>query len=210
MTHTPPRNIIVRVFFGFWRGITALRMAVFNVIFLAILVGIIMALVGDDDSDALEDGTTLIINPKGVVVEQSNLSPVDEVLNEALGESEAQTELRDLVAVLEHAKDDDNISQVLISTDGFVGMGAGMMLEVSEAVAEFKRSDKRVIGYGANMSASQYFLASLADEVWLDPEGAVLLQGYGRYRQYFAEAGCGCQSVPSGHLQVRDGALYSQ
>jgi protease-4 len=174
MTHTPPRNIIVRVFFGFWRGITALRMAVFNVIFLAILVGIIMALVGDDDSDALEDGTTLIINPKGVVVEQSNLSPVDEVLNEALGESEAQTELRDLVAVLEHAKDDDNISQVLISTDGFVGMGAGMMLEVSEAVAEFKRSDKRVIGYGANMSASQYFLASLADEVWLDPEGAVL------------------------------------
>lgn len=188
MTHTPPRNIIVRVFFGFWRGITALRMAVFNVIFLAILVGIIMALVGDDDSDALEDGTTLIINPKGVVVEQSNLSPVDEVLNEALGESEAQTELRDLVAVLEHAKDDDNISQVLISTDGFVGMGAGMMLEVSEAVAEFKRSDKRVIGYGANMSASQYFLASLADEVWLDPEGAVLLQGYGRYRQYFAEA----------------------
>ncbi|MDR9453974.1 MAG: hypothetical protein RI542_08605, partial [Wenzhouxiangella sp.] len=100
MTQTQPKNIVFRLFSGFWRGITALRMAVFNVIFLAILVGLIIALVGDDDEDALEQGTTLIINPKGVVVEQSSLTPVDEVLNEALGESETQTELRDLVAVL--------------------------------------------------------------------------------------------------------------
>jgi len=188
MTQTQSRNIVFRIVSGFWRGLTALRMAVFNLIFLAILVGVVIAMLGDDDEDGLESGTTLILNPKGVVVEQSNLTPVDEVLNEALGETETQTELRDLVAALEHAKDDDKISQVLISTDGFVGMGAGMMLEVSEAVAAFKRSDKRIIAYGANMSASQYFLASLADEVWLDPEGAVLLQGYGRYRQYFADA----------------------
>ena len=188
MDHSQSSNIIFRLFRGFWRGITALRMAVFNVIFLAILVGIVVALVGGDDADTIEPGTTLIINPKGVVVEQSSLSPVDEVINEALGETDVQTELRDLVAVLDAAKDDDRISQVLVSTDGFVGMGAGMMLEVSEAFADFKSADKRVIAYGANMASSQYFLASLADEVWLDPDGAVLLEGYGRYRQYYAEA----------------------
>lgn len=188
MTTHQTRNIFVRLWLGFWSAVTTLRMAVFNVIFLIILVGVIAAILSSGGEDEIEEGTTLIINPKGVVVEQSTRSPVDEILDEISGQSEPQTELRDLIAVLEHAADDDRIGQVLISTDGFSGMGAGMMLEVSDAFAQFKESGKRVIAYGANMGMGQYFLASLADEVWLDPDGAVLLEGYGRYRQYFAEA----------------------
>ena len=187
MESNKSRNIVVRLWLGFWRAVTTLRMAVFNVIFLLILIGIIAAIFSGDDTE-IEEGTTLIINPKGVVVEQSTRSPVDDILDEISGQSEPQTELRDLIAVLEEAKDDDRIAQVLVSTDGFAGMGAGMMLEVSEAFADFKESGKRVVAYGANMGMGQYFLASLADEVWLDPDGAVLLEGYGRYRQYFAEA----------------------
>lgn len=181
------RNIVVRLWLGFWRAVTTLRMAVFNVIFLLILVGIIASIFSGDE-DEIEEGTTLIINPKGVVVEQSTRSPIDDIVDDISGQSEPQTELRDLIAVLEEAKDDDRIVQVLVSTDGFAGMGAGMMLEVSDAFADFKESGKRVVAYGANLGMGQYFLASLADEIWLDPDGAVLLEGYGRYRQYFAEA----------------------
>lgn len=188
MENDKPRNFFVRLWLGFWRSVTAFRMAVFNVLFLVIVFAIIASIVSGDKTGEIKEGTTLIINPKGVVVEQSSRSPVDEILDEITGQSEPQTELRDLVAVLEEAADDDRIGQVLISTDGFAGMGAGMMLEVAEAFSRFKASDKRVIAYGANLSMGQYFLASLADEVWLDPDGAVLLEGYGRYRQYFAEA----------------------
>lgn len=188
MENDKPRNFFVRLWLGFWRSVTAFRMAVFNVLFLIIVFAIIASIVSGDKTGEIKEGTTLIINPKGVVVEQSSRSPVDEILDEITGQSEPQTELRDLVAVLEEAADDDRIGQVLISTDGFAGMGAGMMLEVAEAFSRFKASDKRVIAYGANLSMGQYFLASLADEVWLDPDGAVLLEGYGRYRQYFAEA----------------------
>lgn len=188
MENDKPRNFFVRLWLGFWRSVTAFRMAVFNVLFLVIVFAIIASIVSGDKTGEIKEGTTLIINPKGVVVEQSSRSPVDEILDEITGQSEPQTELRDLVAVLEKAADDDRIGQVLISTDGFAGMGAGMMLEVAEAFSRFKASDKRVIAYGANLSMGQYFLASLADEVWLDPDGAVLLEGYGRYRQYFAEA----------------------
>lgn len=188
MENDKPRNFFVRLWLGFWRSVTAFRVAVFNVLFLVIVFAIIASIVSGDKTGEIKEGTTLIINPKGVVVEQSSRSPVDEILDEITGQSEPQTELRDLVAVLEEAADDDRIGQVLISTDGFAGMGAGMMLEVAEAFSRFKASDKRVIAYGANLSMGQYFLASLADEVWLDPDGAVLLEGYGRYRQYFAEA----------------------
>jgi len=182
------RNIFVRIWLGFWRAVTSLRMAVFNVLFLVVVIAIIASIISSGDEEEIQNGTTLVINPKGMVVEQSSGGPLEEILNEIAGQSEPQTELRDLIEVLERAKDDDRITQVLIRTDGFAGMGAGMMLEVSDAFQEFKSSGKTVIAYGANMGMGQYFLASLADEIWLDPDGAVMLEGYGRYRQYFAEA----------------------
>lgn len=188
MTDTKQRNFLVRAWLGFWRGVTALRMGVFNVIFLIVLVAIISSMLSGDDEVEIKEGTTLIINPKGVIVEQKSGSPIDEIVGEVTGEADPQVQLRDLVAVLEAAADDDRIKQVLISVDGFSGMGAGMMLEVSDAFAEFKQSEKRVIAYGGSMETAQYFLASLADEIWLDQDGAVMLEGYGRFRQYYADA----------------------
>lgn len=188
MTDNKQRNFLVRAWLGFWRGVTALRMGVFNVIFLIVLVAIISSMLSGDDEVEIKEGTTLIINPKGVIVEQKAGSPIDEIVGEVTGEADPQVQLRDLVAVLEAAADDDRIKQVLISVDGFSGMGAGMMLEVSDAFAEFKQSEKRVIAYGASMETAQYFLASLADEIWLDQDGAVMLEGYGRFRQYYADA----------------------
>jgi protease-4 len=188
MTDIKKRNFLARAWFGFWRGVTTLRMAVFNVIFLIVVVAIISSMLSGGDDIEIKEGTTLVINPKGVIVEQKSGSPIDEIVGEVTGDAEPQVQLRDLVAVLEAAADDDRITQVLISLDGFSGMGAGMMLEVSDAFAAFKQSEKRVIAYGAAMGTSQYFLASLADEIWLDQDGSVLLEGYSRFRQYYAEA----------------------
>lgn len=188
MTQPENRNILVRMWLGFWRGVTTVRMAVFNVIFLLIMVAIISSIFSGEDELEIEEGTTLIINPKGVIVEQRTGTPLDEIIGEITGEAEAQVQLRDLVAVLEAAADDDRIGQLLISTDGFGGLGAGMMLEVSDAFQTFKSSGKRVIAYGASLENAQYFLASLADEIWLDQDGAVIMEGYSRFRQYYAEA----------------------
>lgn len=188
MTQPENRNILVRMWLGFWRGVTTVRMAVFNVIFLLIMVAIISSIFSGEDELEIEEGTTLIINPKGVIVEQRAGTPLDEIIGEITGEAEAQVQLRDLVAVLEAAADDDRIGQLLISTDGFGGLGAGMMLEVSDAFQTFKSSGKRVIAYGASLENAQYFLASLADEIWLDQDGAVIMEGYSRFRQYYAEA----------------------
>ncbi len=52
----------------------------------------------------------------------------------------------------------------------------------------FRRSGKRVIAHGAYFLQSQYYLAAQADEVYLDPFGFVLLDGYDRYRMYFKDA----------------------
>ena len=53
---------------------------------------------------------------------------------------------------------------------------------------DFRRSGKKVIAYGSYFLQSQYYLAAQADEVYLDPFGFVLLDGYDRYRMFFKDA----------------------
>jgi len=187
MSSTDRPNILIRLWLGFWRGLTALRMAVFNIAFLIVLALVLRAIFSGGDALVLEDDTTLVISPNGVIVEEYVGAPLERALNEALGQELPQTRLRDILSALELAADDDKISQVLIQTDRLVGVGPGTMLELSQAFRTFKDSGKPVIAHGSWMAQGQYFLASLADEIWLDRDGMVLLEGYGMYRQYYAE-----------------------
>jgi protease IV len=187
MTASKSPNILVRLWLGFWRGVTALRMAVFNILFLIVLALVIGLIFSGADKLVLENDTTLVINPEGMIVEEYVGSPIERAVNEALGQGLPQTRLRDILAALEHAAEDDRIGQVLIQTDQLMGVGPGMMQELASAFERFRASGKAVIAHGGWYTQGQYFLASLADEIWLDTEGIVLLEGYGFYRQYYAE-----------------------
>lgn len=187
MADTRQPNILVRLWLGFWRSVTAVRMAVFNIVFLIVLALIIGAVLRGADPLVLKPETTLVLDPRGFIVEEHTGSPIERALNEALGQGLPETRLRDILAALERAAEDDRISQVLIRTEDLIGLSPGVMAELAEAFERFRTSGKPVIAYSGFMGQGQYFLASLADEVWLDPEGWVLLTGYGFYRQYFAE-----------------------
>jgi protease IV len=187
MTDSRRPNILVRLWLGFWRGLTAFRIAVFNILFLLVLALVLGLIFRSADKLIVDDDTTLVINPKGMIVEELVGTPVERALNEAFGQDQTQTPLRDILAALEFARDDDRISQLLVRTDHLMGVGPGMMLELSEAFEAFRASGKPVIAHGGWMGQGQYFMASLADEIWLDAEGMVLLEGYGLYRPYFAE-----------------------
>jgi len=188
MTSHSDRNILIRLWLGFWNGVTTLRVIVFNIVFLFVLAVFIAMVFGGADKLQLDPATTLVIDPDGVVVEQYVGTPLERMLNESLGQELPQTQLRDLVAVLEQAAGDERIAQVLIQTDRLLGVGPGALSELSAAFGRFRDSGKSVIASGAWMTQSAYLLASMADEVWLEHEGLVLLEGYSSYRQYYAEA----------------------
>ncbi|MBL4759257.1 MAG: signal peptide peptidase SppA, partial [Mariprofundaceae bacterium] len=60
--------------------------------------------------------------------------------------------------------------------------------ELRRAIAKFKASGKPIIALGPNYSQSQYYLAAMADRIFLDPMGLVALQGFSIYRNYFKDA----------------------
>ncbi len=187
MTERNQRNFLVRLWLGFWRGLTAFRIAVFNILFLIVLALIIKFIFSPGGQIVVQEGTTLVIEPKGMMVEQYTGDPVERLINEALGQSVPETRLRDVVAALDRAREDDDIAQVLVRTDELWNVGPGIGKELARLFDEFRASGKPVIAHGGFLGQSQYFLASLADEIWLDTDGLVVLEGYGRFRSYFRE-----------------------
>ena len=187
MTEPKKRNFLLRIWLGFWRGLTAFRMAVFNILFLLVLAFVLRLLLAPGDQIQVRPDTTLVIAPKGLIVEEYSGTPAERALNEALEQQLPETRLRDILRALELAAEDDDIVQVLVNTDRLLGMAPGTLSELSAAFDDFRQSGKPVIAYGSGMNQGIYSLAALADEVWLNPDGSLLVQGYAYYRNYFAE-----------------------
>ncbi|MEM7053238.1 MAG: signal peptide peptidase SppA [Pseudomonadota bacterium] len=187
MSEKKSSNLLVRIWRGFWNGLTAFRMAVFNILFLIVLALILRAIFFSGDAIMVEADSTLVLNPNGLIVEEYTGTPTERALNEALGQQLPETRLRDLLRTLELAAEDDNIAQVLIRTDSLQGMSPGTMTELSAAFDRFRESGKPVVAYASFITHSQYGLAALADEIWLHPDGIMLLEGFSYFRNYYRE-----------------------
>jgi len=181
------RGPIARAFVGVWDAMNFTRRLVFNLLFFFLLLALLVVLVSGDRIRPLLDGTTLVIAPEGALVEQYSTDPLSRSLAKSMGQHQTEVQLRDLLRALEAAKDDDNIARVLLRTDRMSFSGYASIREVAAAVAALKASGKEVVAYGDYFDQSQYLLAAEASEVYMDPLGGLLLEGLGRYRQYYRE-----------------------
>lgn len=177
-------NVIVRLFEGLWTLIDGTRRVVLNLLFLFV-VAIIFAAMMSDSSVIVEDQTALIVAPNGIIVDEFSQEPVDIAVDRALDRELPETRLRDIVRAIDAARDDDRISHLVLRPDAIWNVGLASLFEIAESVDRFKASGKPVHALSDGLGQHQYFIAALADKVWLHPEGAVFLEGYDRYRNYY-------------------------
>lgn len=187
----PRRNPIASFFIGLWDVMNFTRRLILNLLFFGLLIVALMVFVAALGMSAsatkvLQDRTTLVIAPEGRLVEQYSTDPVSRALAKALGDTNAEElQLRDLIRAIEAARDDKKIERVVLNLDKLQPSGFASMREVAAALQDLRAARKQVVAFSENMSQSQYLLAAQADEVYLDPMGSLLLEGLGRYRQYF-------------------------
>ena len=160
---------------------------VVNFIFLFIVIIFLIAIFSGGGKK-LDDKTALVLDIKGVLVEQHESGVRESLLAEAQGEAKKSTQLREVLTVLDAAAKDSKISSVVLLLDDMQGAGLPMLREVAAALGRFKASGKKVIAWGSSYDQRQYFLAAHADEVYLHPMGTVMLNGFGRYRNYYKDA----------------------
>jgi protease-4 len=170
------------------RGLDGLRRFLVNVLFFGLLVGVVVA--AFSGRAKVPDGAALVVHPEGTIVEQlSGGDPIQRLVAESAGVGSVakETLLKDLQDAIHAAKDDKRIKALYLDVDDMSGAGMTKLRDLRAAILDFKKSGKKVVAYSDGMMQGQYYLAAQADEVYLHPQGAVLLYGVGRWYNFYKE-----------------------
>jgi protease-4 len=171
-----------------WRFIDASRRAVLILIFLVIVIALLVAIFGGG-AKPLGNKTMLVLNLNGQLVEQTpggaKLAALANIGND---DGRRYVQLRDVLRVLDAAARDPQIAGAVLVMDEMEGGGQAMLREIAAGIDRFKASGKTVVAWGSSFNQRQYQVAAHASEVYLHPMGAVMLDGFGHYRNYYRDA----------------------
>lgn len=180
------RSSLSRLFRFLWSGVDGLRKILHLMVLLFIFSIIVSALASS--SVVIPQSGALVIQPAGNIVEQLAGDPFDRALQELMGDGPPQTLMKDIVDGLEFAKDDERISAVVLDLSAMPGGGLSKLKRISSAIEDFKQSGKPVIATADYYGQGSYYLAAHADTVYMHPDGALVLSGFGSYRNFYKTA----------------------
>ena len=178
-------GLFVRLVRGIWDTLNFTRRLIFNVIFLIVLVLLFAAFFRG--APILDANTAMVLDPEGAIVEQYSTDPGQRALDNLAGSGNDEVQLRDILRAIEAAASDHRIDRIVLIPDEF-SAGISTLREIGQALDRFRESGKDVVVFSEGMGQGQYFLAAHADEILLDPDGAVLLEGFSSYRNYYRDA----------------------
>jgi len=177
----------VRAFFGaLWRGLDGLRKFL-HLVLLLLLFGIVIGALRTT-IPVVPSKAALVLRPEGQIVEQLTGDPFERALEKLQGGLRGETLVWDLTDAIIAARDDDRIQALVLDLDRFTGAGQPTMQELTTAIDAFRASGKKVIAQGTMYLQAPYYLAAHADEIYIDPLGFVLIDGYDRYVMYYKGA----------------------
>ena len=122
----------------------------------------------------------------------SNISIVERIGNNLLsnitssGEVDKKMELKQVLDNIEKAKNDSAIKAIYINTS-FINAGLSQTEEIRNKLLEFKQTEKPIIAYSETYSQNAYYLASVANKIYLNPEGFIDLKGFSISQIFFKD-----------------------
>lgn len=182
------KNFFVHIFGGMWKLWDFLCRLVINCV---ITVIVFVLLVGSLGSRRLSVpySAALVVDFQGQLVEQFSGDPTARAIGRLLGQKQQpQTRLRDVVEAIDKAAGDDRIKALVLETDELDGAGLEQLEYIGQAIRAFEKTGKPVFALGDSYDQAQYYLASMADVVFIHPQGQVFLRGFGLYQPYFKDA----------------------
>lgn len=173
-----------------WRLLNFVRELVLNLFFIFLVlvgVGIWMQLSSSPESNGTRGA--LLMDISGVIVDKpsasSKLGVIGRQLFGASSDRLQENSLFDIVQAIRQAKDDRNITGIVLDLKNFAGGDQPSMQYIGKALREFRDSGKPVYAVGDSYSQGQYYLASFANKIWLSPQGVVDLHGFATNGLYY-------------------------
>lgn len=160
-------------FVGAW-----VALVLFGVVAAVVCIGIVAKLgVSSSVSDSVSKGSVLVIELNGTIEERE--TPVDfDYVSLLQGNISRPQTLASLLTAIGEGKNNKNIDALYLKCKG-VSASLATLNALRDAVIDFRKEGKPVIAYGDSYGMGDYYVASAADKVYLNPGGNVLLQGIG-------------------------------
>ena len=144
-------------------------------------VGVVSAMIAGLSKSSPE--TTTVVKPNSVLFMKLNYEIQDRTVDNPFGtinfntmETLENTGLNEILRNIEQAKTDPNIKGIYMELSS-IPTSTATLEEIRSKLAEFKESGKFIVCYGEAYSQSAYYMASIADKIWLNPEGMLDLHG---------------------------------
>lgn len=179
-------NLLKRILKGTWGIVNSTRKVIINLLFLVIVVAL-LAMAFSSNEPEIAATTALVVKPKGQLVEQLTAKSFDEILDEARGAQAPETLVKDVIDAIDTAREDERIKVLVLNLSSFTGARLTKLQDVGEAITNFKTSGKKVVAVADAYAQDAYYIAAFADEIITHKMGAVMLEGFGRYRMYYKE-----------------------
>ncbi|MDE5814419.1 MAG: S49 family peptidase, partial [Muribaculaceae bacterium] len=162
-------------FVGAW-----IAMVLFCVVAFFVVIGVAVRLGGDDDGKPakVSSDSVLLLDLSGTIVETAETGQLD-FMSLAMGDGpDAPTPLNVLIDGIREGKESDKIKAMYIKC-GHPSASPATLNAVRQAVADFKKSGKKVYAYADAMTMGDYFVAAQADSLFLNPGGSLSVSGLG-------------------------------
>ncbi len=167
-------------------GMDLFKRIILNLLFWGIFILIISSFI-QPGVKITGSQNALTLNIHGDIVEEFSSSSLTRTVRTYNGMDMSETLLWDLVSSIELAESDKNINSIFIDFRLMGGAGLGALTEIRRSLEKFKESGKTVIAYSDSYNQGQYYLASVADKIFVDPMGDFLITGFSVYNQYYGE-----------------------
>ncbi|NRF40855.1 signal peptide peptidase SppA [Pedobacter foliorum] len=162
-----------------------ISLVLFTLLFVVIIVGVVSSL-DSDKTVSVSSNSVLYLNMDQAITERtaddtfSNLPIVG-------GDGEKSIGFNDILKSLKKAKTDDDIKCIYLNVTS-PNAGFATLREVRNALIDFKTSKKKIIAYSEVYTQGAYYLASVADKVYLNPEGTLEFKGLSSQIMFFKGA----------------------
>lgn len=177
---------------------TVVGIIVFTIVCVALSVMSIVGMVASTSAtQAVEKNSVLVLKLNGSIDEQGT----DNTIGKLTGNYIPSTGLNDILSAIKKAKEEENIKGIYIDA-GVLSTDYATLQEIRSALEDFRKSGKKIIAYADTYSQGSYYLASVADKIYLNPIGMVDWHGIGAqpvfYKDMLAKFGVKFQVVKVG------------
>ena len=161
---------------------------VVGILVFLLLIGFfgVMSIVGmvasTDATTKVKDNSVLVLKMDGSLEERAE----DNIMTQLSGVVGQTIGLKETLNAIKKAKENDNVKGIYIEGGMFSGIPASTQ-ELRDALVDFKKSGKWIVAYADQYSQSSYYLASVADKIWLNPQGMIDWHGLASQPYYLKD-----------------------